>query len=560
MKKIFLLTTLISLILPCIFCCSSGSKNANETGSIAVNLIFPPGFNGGGTINTKAQAKPGMISEPLGDQTCPQCDTMVFTVTGDGMDPMYFSFSYDSHDALLSGIPPGNGRTLTVDVKDSSSEVILHGSKSNIPISVGAIISVDLTLLGTLSSPNWVQYGNSASGEGISNGSNYAEYPSLALDSAGYPYVAWDDNTAGCCEIYIKRWDGSEWVEVGAGSASYGGISNNSGISVLTSLALDPSGNPVVAWHDNSSGKSQVYIKRFNPAGVGTWDEIGAGSASGGGISNTPGVSGEASLAIYSSSNLVVAWCSDTNSDLSCDAIYIKRWDGNAWVEIGAGSASGGGISNTGGISEWPSLALDSSGNPVVAWDDSSNGNYEIYVKHWDSINGAWIGYGGSDSGGGISDNLSGSGIPSLALDSLDNPVVAWYDVTTSNSEIFIKRWNGSAWVEIGNSSANLGGISDNSGESRDPSLALDSSDNPVVAWSDNSGGGNPEIYIKRWTGSEWMDYGGKAARDGGISMNSGNSQAPRIALDPSGYPVVTWYDDTIGPKYYKIYALHWAP
>jgi len=55
---------------------------------------------------------------------------------------------------------------------------------------------------------------------------------------------------------------------------------------------------------------------------------------------------------------------------------------GGTWVELGD-SATGGGVSNDSGNSYWPSLFLDSSGNPVVAWYDNSSGNYEIYVKKW---------------------------------------------------------------------------------------------------------------------------------------------------------------------------------
>ena len=43
-------------------------------------------------------------------------------------------------------------------------------------------------------------------------------------------------------------------------------------------------------------------------------------------------------------------------------------WQRINWEEIGTGSASGGGISNAHGCSGYPSLAISNSGNPVVAW------------------------------------------------------------------------------------------------------------------------------------------------------------------------------------------------
>ena len=56
--------------------------------------------------------------------------------------------------------------------------------------------------------------------------------PSLALDDAGEPVVAWMDRASGFWEIYVKRFDGASWVEVGAGSASGGGISAAAGLAV----------------------------------------------------------------------------------------------------------------------------------------------------------------------------------------------------------------------------------------------------------------------------------------------------------------------------------------
>ena len=53
------------------------------------------------------------------------------------------------------------------------------------------------------------------------------------------------------------------------------------------------------------------------------------------------------------------------------------------WEDVGPGSASGGGISNTVRYSEFPSLAIDPDGVPIVAWQDDSSGNDEIYVRRY---------------------------------------------------------------------------------------------------------------------------------------------------------------------------------
>jgi hypothetical protein len=93
----------------------------------------------------------------------------------------------------------------------------------------------------------------------------------------------------------------------------------------------------------------------------------------------------------------------------------------------------------------------------------------------------------GSGTGGGISRNRGSSELPSMKIDAFGNPVVAWCDDTSGNRGIYVLRWNGSAWVEVGTGSASGGGISNNVGDSSWPSLALDASGYPIVVWNDVS-------------------------------------------------------------------------
>ncbi len=118
----------------------------------------------------------------------------------------------------------------------------------------------------------------------------------------------------------------------------------------------------------------------------------------------------------------------------------MRRWNGSSWVEVGTGSAAGGGISNNSGSSEWPSLALDAGGVPYLSWFDNSSGDDEIYVRRYQG--GAWQEVGdGSASGGGTSDNIGDSQHPALIIDTDGVPYVAWHDDSSSDDEIYVRRW-----------------------------------------------------------------------------------------------------------------------
>ena len=116
----------------------------------------------------------------------------------------------------------------------------------------------------TREAPGWQEVGTgSATGGGISDNDSQSSFASVAIAPDGTPYVAWSDDSSGDYEIYVRRWNGSTWEEVGTGSASGGGISDNTGDSYNPSMAIAPDGTPYVAWHNNCDGDDEIYVLRW---------------------------------------------------------------------------------------------------------------------------------------------------------------------------------------------------------------------------------------------------------------------------------------------------------
>lgn len=389
----------------------------------------------------------------------------------------------------------------------------------------------------------WDEVGSgSASGGGISDNTGESGWPSVAIGEGNRPYIAWYDTSSGDKEIYVRRWNGSIWTEVGTRSASQGGISNNSSISTAPSIAAGADGKPCVTWRDFSSGFFEIYLRCWNGS---SWIELGTNSATDGGVSNQQGTSSWGpSLAFAPDGTPYVAW---DNGGEHSNEIYVARWNGDTWEKLPAS----GSISNSVGNSWLPSLAIASDGTPYVAWQDESSSDTEIYVRRWNGMD--WVEVGtGSASGGGISRNSGRSAGASLAISNDGTPYVAWQDDSGGNPEIYIRGWNGSSWVEVGAGSAAGSGISQNLSVSAKPSLAINEDEGPCIAWQDNSQGQN-ETYIRCWYDSYWSEVNAGSASGSGISSNNGQSSAPALAVGSDGRAYATWGDNSRGN--YEIYV-----
>lgn len=305
------------------------------------------------------------------------------------------------------------------------------------------------------------------------------------------PVLAWEEQVTGQSQVYVRQWDGTTWAELG-GSASLGGISNAAtGNAETPAVALMPDGKPVVAWidHPPAGTPEDVYLRRWNGT---TWEELG-GSATGGGVSQSPsGNIGaqDVSIAVDSAGRVYVAWkFGETPGNVCCNLwIYVKRWNGTAWEEL-AGSASSTGI-NAASDGSAPQIRIDGSDRPVVAWNQEISSGCWIWLRRWNGT--AWEELASSASSTGVG-GTNGAADPALAIDHDGNPFVAW--ALDSGTTFDAVQFTGSAWSAVGGYSpgACVAGLG--------YTATVDATNAPLVAaWP--LGGGASNVY--RWNGTAW--------------------------------------------------------
>ena len=287
----------------------------------------------------------------------------------------------------------------------------------------------------------WAELGHSASGRGVSDTFGPALAPSIQINPAGHPVIAWQDLTSGNYEIYLKRWNGNAWEEIDS-SAKQGGVSQTlTGLSVNPAVALEKSGNPVIAWEERFGANSDVYTRRLNAGRRGgKWEDVGGKSGFHGGMGGKVGRSAFPSMVLDGRDRPVIAWQDSLSGPFQ---IFLRTWSGSRWEELG-GSASGSGISHAKTSAIAASVALDSSGQPIVAWQQESGDHSVIYVSRWDGKQ--WGGLGGSMTGDGVNAGLPGGQLPSLAVDGGGGAMVAFQSGPSGHQRIYLRRWTGSVW------------------------------------------------------------------------------------------------------------------
>jgi hypothetical protein len=339
-------------------------------------------------------------------------------------------------------------------------------------------------------------------------------YPSAGMDASGNFVVAWlgpgqQDLYDG---IHAQRFDAA-------------GIAQGSELRVNTSaaspldrpsVAMNPGGSFVVAWVGPGDGSGDVFARRFDAAGNPQGGELLV-NTSAAGYQRMP------SVATGAGGSFVVAWVSpelDGNAD-----VFARRFDA-------AGIAQGSEFlvnTYTTGYQGRPSVAMDASGNFVVAW--WSPNLADIFARRFDAA--------GVAQGGEIQVNASDPFAelpPSAAMGPDGSFVVAWQRDDPSGDARYVsaRRFDaagvaqgGDLQVLVGSRQADIS-----------TSVAMDAMGRFVVAWVDDQrGDDNGEIFAQRFDVAQSLSIDEVAVTEGGPGTATATFN---VTLSPASLFTVT--------------------
>ncbi|WP_237081996.1 Ig-like domain-containing protein [Myxococcus xanthus] len=208
--------------------------------------------------------------------------------------------------------------------------------------------------------------------------------------------------------------------------------------------------------------------------------------------------------------------------------------DGN-WLQVDSPSR---GAPEQCGIVSTPTLSLNSSRLPVVAWAEvmqeggTPTQDARIFVKQRTAV--GWNALGGAirhHSGGTFASQ------PVLKVSAADVPVLAWKESNPSGSgttatDIYVRQWEDRQWKALGGPlSAAPGNTPADS-----PALALDSEGTPVIAWIEEEGTAR-HVHVRTWTGDDWLPLN---TAPSAIPKSNGAATVS-LQLDTDGTPWVAW-------------------
>lgn len=301
--------------------------------------------------------------------------------------------------------------------------------------------------------------------------------PRIAADSKGHLFVAFEANAQGTkiSDIFFSEStdDGKTW-------SSPVDISKTKGVSLHPAIAVEKSGALDVVWSDTGSDpiSPDIFFVRSADGGT-TWTEPMD-------ISNTPGVSGEPTLAIAPDDSIHVVWTDSSKGMKNKDIYYTSSTDaGKHWAKDPLLPAVD--ISNTTGASSEPTIAVAPDNIIHVAWADSTPGTTHPDIFYTQNSNNKWT------TPVNISHSPRVSAHPALSCGK-EKVFLCWSDNSKKENAADI-------WLAVGDKNGKFAepiNVSNTPGVSSEPAAAADQSGEAAIVWSDTSTGTKtPSIFAK---------------------------------------------------------------
>ena len=358
-----------------------------------------------------------------------------------------------------------------------------------------------------------VQAQNFSTPTNVSNNTDFSMTPQVAADASGNIYVVWEDDTATNSNILFGR------STDGGMTFLTKPLSNTTGFSYSPRICVDGKGAISVVWVDDTTGNPVVYFSRSTDGG--------ATFSSPASLSSVDAYSASPQVAVDGAGNISVVWESDS---APVGILFRHSADGAMFSPAVNLATNPINPKLTGSLA--PQMAVGVDGSINVVWEDDFNFQSDISFSR------------STDQGAtfsptlNLSHNAGNSFGSQIAVDLSGNVNVVWMDDTPGNFDILFTRS-----TDKGATFPSVVNVSNSPGDSGSPQVGVDGNGNIFVAWQDNVPPViKKDIYFA--VSSNGVTFSNPPQN---LSNNSGNSINPSMTVDSTGAINVGWQDNTPG-------------
>jgi hypothetical protein len=371
-----------------------------------------------------------------------------------------------------------------------------------------------------------------ANGTAISSAPG-SQLPYLISDGAAGAIITWADfRSATSYDIYAQRVDGSGKLLWPANGVPICTTACNERCRDITS---DGDGGAIITWSDDRTGSGcDVYAQRVDASGRVLWKPNGVP------VCSVKKDQGFTQIVSDGAGGAVIAWADFRSGDNF--SIYAQRVDRSGrtlWQADGVPVCTARG-------SRLPRITSDGAGGAIITWRDPRNTtNYDIYAQRIDgSGKTLW-----QTDGIPVCTVAGAKWWPLIASDGTGGAIITWRDYRSgTNFDIFAQRVSSSGKVLW---KVNGIPICTNALNERYHDMASDGARGAIIAWYDERGSGNYDIYAQRVASSGEVLW-----KVNGVAVCTAteDQQYPNVTADESGNAMVTWLDFRSGTNY-DVYA-----
>jgi hypothetical protein len=276
-------------------------------------------------------------------------------------------------------------------------------------------------------------YHPSSLDDNLSPAGGNAKTVSVAMDESGNVIVAWAQHDGKSWRIYKSEYMNNKWLNPASLADA---VSPSGGDAMNPRVAIGDNGDMVIVWEQGEGKNRYIFMaeKRNDKWQVplSKQDHISPGDS----------FAWESDVAMDKNGNTIVVWSQET--ELSFHAIYKSEYRSNSWQHPGSLRESvSSSIHDGDGLR--PKVVMSNHGESLIVWEQDPDGVSRIFMSEY--RNGKWTKP--ADNNDYISPRDKGrtrAFLPKPAMDDTGRAVIGWQQSHGAKTRIYVSEYRNGAW------------------------------------------------------------------------------------------------------------------